>query len=147
MSIDRVSTMGDIAAKEPSAVGVARFKRGLLPGVLAFAGYGGWAAFANVKHGARAAVAAGCTQGLMSFTVTTFMTLAMGSVFRRLPSGGLRLLLTALGPCSLVLVLMATIHDLVGTPEILRTILPSAIVGYTYCGMYTGGLHARAKRM
>jgi hypothetical protein len=120
-------------------------RRSLLIAAGSFVAYGSWAAFANWAHGPRVYVVSGLTQASISFVVTATLALGMEAVFRRLRSGLLRFVVTALGPQSAVAALTAAAHWAVGTPEILMTMAPSLIVGAVFCLLYTAGLEARAR--
>lgn len=106
-------------------------------GAAAFVLYGGWAAWANHDHGWPATAKAALTQGLLSFCVTVFMTIFMHETYRRLAGWPGRPVLTATGPLSFVLSLMAIAHVSVGTPNVIKTIAPSAVIGFIYCVIYT----------
>ncbi len=73
----------------------------------------------------------------MSFCVTVFMTTVMNETYRRLGSWPGRSVLTATGPLSFVLSLMGLAHVSVGTPNVIKTIAPSAVIGFIYCVIYT----------
>lgn len=109
-------------------------------GMVAFTFYGAWAAWANHEHGATTIAIAALTQGTLSFTVTTLVTTAMIETFRRISGRRARFLLTASGPMAAVLLIMATVHWLVGTPNVWQTIAPSALFGSIYCVAYTWSL-------
>jgi len=114
--------------------------------VSAFLLYGGWAVFANLDHGLHDSLSAGLTQGLLSLASTAILTSAMETVFRRLSPGVARFLAAGLGPTTATLLLMAVIHFVTGTPEILATMLPSIVVGYAYSIIYAAGLTRRQRQ-
>ena len=116
------------------------FFRSLLAGVAGFIGYGGWAWYANLAHGDFIAMRSGLVQGSYSLVLTFLMTLVtefMYARFRTMPAAVP--LTTAL--ISVVLFVSAySIHMIVGTPEILMTIMPGWIIGSIYTFVYILGL-------
>lgn len=123
-----------------------QIRRVLFFAVSAFLLYGGWAVFANLRHGRHTSLSAGLTQGLLSLVSTVILTSAMETVFSRLSSGVARFIATGLGPTTAVLLLMAAAHFVTGTPEIVATMLPSIVVGYAYSLIYAAGLTRRCRR-
>lgn len=69
----------------------------------------------------------------------------METVFRRLPPGAVRFMVTGLGPITAALLLMAAVHFVMGTPEIVASMLPPIVVGYAYTLLYAAGL-TRSRR-
>ena len=107
-----------------------------LAGLAGFAVYGAWAYYANSDHGTMVAMRSGLVQGGYSLLLTFVMTLVTEFMFARLGS----LWLTS-ATVSVILFLSAyTIHMLVGTPEILMTILPGYVIGTIYTIVYVVGL-------
>lgn len=110
--------------------------RSLLSATIGLIGYGAWAWYANSGYGEAAALKAAITQGSYSFSITLVLTLLMEYLYRRSQS----VLLTAL-PTSLMLYISSyTVNYLAGTPEILMTILPGAIISTIYAIAYSLGL-------
>ena len=114
--------------------------------VSAFFSFGGWAVFANMQHGLSKKLSAGLTQGLLSLISTAILTSAMETVFGRLSPGVTRFVATGLGPITATLFLMTVAHIVTGTPEIVATMLPSVVVGYTYSLIYAAGLTRRCRQ-
>lgn len=112
----------------------------LISGIIAFLLYGSWAVYANNDYGLFIALRSGFAQGLISLFVTMIMTFAMEQVFAKVKLRGLRFIFTAFGPLTILLGLMIFVHWLIGTPQILKTVLPSITVGTLYCCIYTCGL-------
>ena len=123
-----------------------QIRRVLFFAVSAFLLYGGWAVFANLRHGRHTSLTAGLTQGLLSLVSTVILTSAMETVFSRLSPGVARFMATGLGPITTTLLLMAVIHFVTGTPEIAATMLPSIVVGYAYSIIYAAGLTWRCRQ-
>ncbi|MEM7001150.1 MAG: hypothetical protein AAF529_10200 [Pseudomonadota bacterium] len=108
--------------------------------------YGGWAVYANWPHGEYIAWRSGCVQGGYSFALTFVMTLVTEWLYARLVEvwGGLLWLMVII--CSVLFCTAYGIHMLVGTPEILMTILPGFFIGSTYTFVYVLGLHKQRNR-
>lgn len=120
--------------------------RSLLLGAGSFLIYGLWAAGVNAEHGTQIALVALLTQGTVSFCTTFSVTSGMEQLHRRFGHRWSGVCLTASLPPTLVLIFMSFVHWLTGTPDILETIAPSALVGIVYCGVYTWGLHVARSR-
>lgn len=111
-----------------------------MAGLAGFLVYGSWAAYANFDHGMSIATRSGLVQGTYSLVLTFAMTLVTEWLFGRLcrlPGGMVFTVVIVSG------VLFATayvIHRLVGTPEILMTILPGFVIGSIYTSIYVLGL-------
>lgn len=126
--------------------------RGQLRRVVFFAGsafflFGGWGVLANMQHGTGKSLSAGLTQGLLSLVSTAILTTAMEALFRRLSPGAARFIATGLGPITAAQLLMAVAHFFTGTPEIMATMLPSIVVGYSYSLAYATGLTRRYRQL
>ncbi len=99
-------------------------------------GYGGWAYFANHDYGQTAAWRAFLTQGGYSFVVTLVMTVLLENLYRRTSS-----VVWSAGSVSLLLYASSwSVNWIAGTPEILITILPGAIIGTVYSFSWCRGL-------
>ena len=108
--------------------------------------YGLWAWWANLAHGDMVAIRSGLVQGGYSLVLTFVMTLVTEVVhlkLRHLP--GAAFVTTAM--LSVLLFVSAyVIHRLVGTPEILMTILPGWVIGTLYTFFYILGLSRLTRR-
>ncbi len=110
--------------------------RSTLAGLAGFVVYGGWAYYANSAHGEMIAMRSGLVQGSYSLALTFLMTLVTEYLFARL-----RALWSTTVTVSVILFVSAyTIHMVVGTPEILMTILPGYVIGTVYTAAYVLGL-------
>jgi len=122
-----------------------------VPPFIGFLFYGSWALLANscwlhvipliniVSHteGSReAALTAGLTQGAYSFTVTLLLSLIIEWLFQRLTSWPLRSLWVFFIALTLLISTSAGVNIIVGTPNVLLTILPGLIVSTFYTGGY-----------
>ena len=108
--------------------------RSLAAGIAGFIVYGGWAYYINEPYDM--GVAAGMTQGTYSFVLTLSTTLLMEFLMDLFSTQKAQ---TALTVAATSLVTFATaylIHVLVGTPEILLTILPGFLIGTVYTVTY-----------
>lgn len=110
-------------------------KRALVMGVLAGALYGAWAIYANWNHGLPRVARAFAIQFVLSFCSTSFMTLMIELTLARGRSAANKLL-AAIGPHSGMITLFVIIHYIAGTPHVMKTIAPSAVVGLLFCIVY-----------
>lgn len=108
-----------------------------MSGLAGFFAYGGWAYFVNMGHGQDLATMVGLVQGGYSFALTFFMTLLTEWLFRKC-NGRLAMIMTIV--CTALFIMPYVIHILIGTPEILMTILPGFVMGTFYTGFYVTGL-------
>jgi len=106
-------------------------------GALAFIIYGSWAIFSNWEYGLKKSLTAGMTQGLMSFLITTFIAFLMIWLFDQGRSHLMRFLYAVGGTNAVAITGMVVAHLIVGTPDILQTILPSMIVGFAMTVSYS----------
>ena len=112
-----------------------KYGRSAVMGVLAGTLYGLWAVYANWSHDfAHVARAAG-TQFVLSFCSTSFLTLMIELVLARGRTVS-NLALAAVGPHASMVTLFIVIHWFAGTPNVLKTIAPSASIGLVYCIVY-----------
>ena len=110
---------------------------------LACALWGSWAFYANRRAGTAVATTAAATQAIASATITLVMVRAITALHARLPARA-----RLLGPTAIVVgtitATMVVVHGIVGTAEIVHTILPPLTVS-TLFGLYTTWtLHRRA---
>lgn len=115
----------------------SKIQRGLLAAVLGFAAYGGWAFYINSGHGNSAALKALFTHGSYSFTLTLITAFIMEWLFQLSSKPVTRFCLTFFITSLLLYSTSWGINVWAGTPEILLTILPGAIIGTFYTLSYT----------
>lgn len=127
------------AAAEPHARSLVR---ALSLATAGSAAYGGWAAFANSDHGARAAWSAGLTQAGMSFVTTFFLTLLGDWILRRFSRARSQIAAAALVTPGAIAAVLASVHTAVRTPNVLLTIAPSVIGGTVFCVAYVAARRA-----
>ena len=109
----------------------------MLAACCGFLGYGGWAYFANIGYGSGTALKAALTQGSYSFVVTLVLTLFMEFTYRLSEKPWLRFNLTFTLTCLLLYATSWGVNALAGTPKILLTILPGAVISTCYTFSYT----------
>ena len=114
--------------------------RSAIAGVAGFVAYGSWAVYANFDHGTAIAVRSGLVQGTYSLILTFLMTSATEWLFSKLAGMAMGAVATTGIVCLLLFASSYGINALVGTPEILMTILPGFIFGSIYTSVYVWGL-------
>jgi hypothetical protein len=112
-----------------------QYGRSAMMGILAGTIYGLWAVYANWGHDVAHVARAAATQFVLSFCSTSFLTLMIELVLARARSAP-NLVLAAVGPHAGMVTLFITIHTFAGTPNVLRTIAPSAMIGLLFCIAY-----------
>lgn len=119
--------------------------RSTLAGCAGFVVYGSWAVYANIDHGDMIGVRSGLVQGTYSLVLTFLMTLLTEWLFAKLGAVPLGPSVVTGTVCVMLFTTAYGIHALVGTPEILMTILPGFIVGSAYTAIYVWGLQRGTK--
>jgi hypothetical protein len=109
--------------------------RSAVIGILAGTLYGSWAVYANWNHDAAHVARAGATQFLLSFCSTSFLTLMIELVLARGRSAA-NLVAAAIGPHAGMVSVFLTAHWIAGTPNVLKTIAPSASIGLVFSILY-----------
>ena len=112
----------------------------LISAVLAFTLWGGWAYYVNsettVEGGRISPLGSGLTQGTGSFIITLIMVRAVAWLYHHLPAHPTRLVLPGLITVTVTGGCLATVHALVGTPNIVKTIAPALTVACVF-NIYT----------
>lgn len=112
--------------------------------------YGTWAYLANRGSGPGVGLRAASVQAIYSATSTLALVVLIERLFVLGRAGGrdLRRAFWIAGPgaAAAMIVILFAAHALAGTPRVLVTILPSMIVGSTFCITYAGGLRVAASR-
>ncbi len=114
-----------------------KYFKSVVLGLLAFVLYGGWALYSNLEYGGWIASVAGITQGGMSFLITTLLSSLMMYLFEKGRTVVEKFLYAVIGTNVITLPGMCLAHYMVGTPNIVQTILPSAIIGFFFTLFYT----------
>lgn len=105
----------------------------------AFLAMGGWALFANAGHGLAAAALPAVSQGVLSGLITLVLKRALEAMSPRFP-GALAYIVPPAITAGAVLSLLACVHKLIGTPEIVRTIAVPWSVSTFYAIVYAATL-------
>jgi hypothetical protein len=132
---------------DPSARAAARAARARVARLTlaAAALFGTWAFAANARHGGGLALRAAAVQALSSATTTLVISGGIEALARWLAGRRGGLLLVVLVPPSASSSVHLLAHLANGTPEVLRTIAPSVLMGYAFAALYALGLRrARA---
>lgn len=108
----------------------------LISAILAFLLWGGWAFYINSQNSMRTGIISGLGQGTASFLITLFMVRVVARIYHRIHQPVLKLFLPAVLTVSLTSLCLVIIHTLLGTPHILKTILPALTVAFIFC-LYT----------
>jgi len=107
-----------------------------LSALAGFVAYGSWGYLVNMSHGWHQGLESGLTQGSYSFTVTLFYSGLIEWLYAKTRKKVLTIV-----TCSLSVISTSyAVHTLVGTPEILPTIAPGAVIGSVYVYGYVLGL-------
>jgi len=110
--------------------------RALVSALAGFAGYGCWGYWVNMSHGWQSGLKAGLTQGSYSFVITLIYSGLIEWMYAKTEN---KILTTVL--CSSTVILTSyLIHALVGTPEIVATIAPGALIGSIFVYGYASVL-------
>ena len=103
--------------------------------LFAFVAMGGWAYFANSGHPMPKPLVAGLVQGTMSACLTLFLKTTIDRL-----AGMMTRPLSLWAPpavaCTASAAILATIHKIAGTPEILTTIAVPLLVATSYGFIY-----------
>ncbi|PZO67493.1 MAG: hypothetical protein DI498_02950 [Paracoccus denitrificans] len=102
----------------------------------AFVLMGSWAAFANRHHPMPAPLIAGVVQGTMSACLTFVMKRIIEYFVARMP-GAQALTYPPFLAVGVSILVLLSVHALVGTPEILPTIIVPVLVTAVYSISYT----------
>lgn len=111
----------------------------------AFLAMGGWAMVANHGYPLPRMLLAGLVQGSMSACLTLFLKTAIDRLSARLPARS-ALWAPPLIACIASSAMLATIHAVSGTPEILKTIALPLAVSTSYAALYNYSLYRRRER-
>ena len=102
----------------------------------AFLAMGGWAVFANHRHGLERAAISGLVQGTVSGLLTLGLKRFLEAAAARLPDLWAAILPPAL-TCAVVLIILLTVHHLAGTPNVWATISVPYAVSSSYAWIYS----------
>lgn len=116
--------------------GAKSHTRSLISALMGFIFYGGWAYFVHYDYGHTVAIKAFITQGLVSFTITLVLTQSMEILFKSFTDPRLAYWCTSIIISIVVILFSFSINAIVGTPEIIMTILPGSIISAIYTFSY-----------
>ncbi|MCR9279540.1 MAG: hypothetical protein NXH85_16400 [Pseudomonadaceae bacterium] len=119
--------------------------RALIAAVLGGSAYAGWAYFANQQHGTTQGLSAAVTQGAYSFTAALVTTLLLDRFRHAFGPSWRGSLATLFLSCTGLTMLGYVLHWSAGTPEILVTISPGAILGSAYAAAYVIALDSKER--
>ncbi|MFK8019528.1 MAG: hypothetical protein AB8B86_07160 [Pseudomonadales bacterium] len=124
------------------------FWRTLLSALAGFFGYGAWAYVANMSHGSDMAWRAFFTQGGYSFVITIVLTSLMEQLFTRLRfnPAAKRYWFSTLPICLTLYLTSWGVNFAAGTPNILLTIVPGAVMSTIYVFGYVSTLKLLEKK-
>lgn len=105
----------------------------------AFLAMGGWAFHANSGHGLDAARIPAVTQGVLSGLITLVLKRLLEALCSRVP-GALAYVVPPAITASTTLVVLVSIHGVVGTPEVARTVAVPWSVSTLYAVVYAAVL-------
>ncbi|MFT7491296.1 MAG: hypothetical protein ACI80S_000878 [Pseudohongiellaceae bacterium] len=117
----------------------------LAPSSIGFLFYGSWAFWVNYEAGQTLAFKAALTQGGFSFVMTLVLALLIEELFLHFKAWAFYLFVIGLITCSFLLLTSWALNYFAGTPNILLTILPGAVVSSLYTMIYIQGLNKLAK--
>ncbi len=106
----------------------------LISAVTAFLLWGGWAYYLSYDKsvGFTSGIASGLTQGIASFTITLFIVKAVDWLFKQMPQSLLGVLLSAITTVSFTGSCLYLAHYLVGTQNIILTIIFPLSVAFAF---------------
>lgn len=114
----------------------------LISALAGFVAYGSWGYWVNMSHGWQVGLKSGLTQGSYSFAVTLFYSGLVEWLYAKTRKKALTII-----TCSFSVIFTSyAVHRLVGTPEILPTIAPGAVIGSFYVYGYVSALARIASR-
>lgn len=94
--------------------------------------YGGWAIFVNFEYGQEVWLISGLAQGCYAFASTMTVTGMARWCYFRCGCGKEGMLVGFLVSFAVMLLIPLSVHQSVGTPDILETIMPGLIGGVVY---------------
>lgn len=109
-----------------------------------FLAMGGWALFANRAHGLGEAWLPALAQGTVSGALTALIKKAVEAMDGRI-GGAFAYVVPPFATASTIMVILVTVHSLIGTPELVATIAVPWTVSTLYAVIYNAGL-VRARR-
>ena len=109
--------------------------------------YGSIAVYANWDHEAFLIIKAGLSQGVLSFSATFFASQLIEKFYSMGKHWLSKIILSIIGAGGIMLILITTVHWIMGTPEIFRTVLYSGMMAIPYYILYPTALEIRSRRL
>jgi hypothetical protein len=106
---------------------------------------GGWALFANRAHGLAAAWPPALVQGTISAVLTGLLKKTLEKLDGKIP-GALAFVAPPALTAGAILLLLATVHTLIGTPELVATIAAPWSISTLYAIVYNARLVADRRK-
>lgn len=104
----------------------------LLTALAAAFGYGGWAVYANHEYGLHVSIMAGIVQGTYAFFSTFSITHVAHKVYLKYHCKIRGIIAGFLMSFIIMLAIPLTVHSILGTPNLWKTITPGLIWGSIY---------------
>ncbi|WP_271272465.1 hypothetical protein [Aliamphritea hakodatensis] len=105
----------------------------LLAASSAFILWGSWAWYINARQDSASGLKAALVQGSASFIITLLMVHMVNWIFRRQHRPFSQLFIPPLVTVSVTGTALVSIHYLMATPDILRTVFPALAVAFLFC--------------
>jgi hypothetical protein len=113
----------------------------LVSAVAAFLTWGGWAWCVNAGDGEGSRLLTAFAQGVSSFVITLVIVALVTRLYHYFQHPMARLWMSAIVTVTLTATLLVVVHLLVGTEQLLFTILPPSAVAFLFCLLTTFKLH------
>lgn len=106
--------------------------------IFAFTLWAGWALYVNFDAGLPSAILSSLTQGIISAFSITALSLSMDMILSaQWKNSSAKIVAAALIPYSVLLLIIIVSHIIVGTHDVLTTVLPSSSLGIIYSVLYS----------
>lgn len=100
--------------------------------IFAFILWGGWSFYVNAQVGFKAGLVSGLTQGICSFMITLFIAYLIEKQFNFYQNDILKLCLPPVCTVLLTGSCLVAIHHFIGTPNIIKTLVPVLTVAFLF---------------
>ena len=119
--------------------------RSLVSALAGFVAYGAWAFYANMEHGTHEGVKSALVQGGFSFTITLIINVLIEVLYKRFKDVSAGQWITAVIACITLYCASYGVNYIAGTMNIIKTILPGAVMSTFYIVGYVKTVHHLAK--
>ncbi len=110
-----------------------------------FIAWGGWAFYINYSPSTNSGLLSGLTQGTFSFIMTFVLVKLVTYLFNTIRHVKFKLIMPTIITVSLTSSFIINIHILVGTPNILFTVLPAITIAIAFCLLTTFKLNKNSQ--